>query len=85
MAPPQWHFIDRHDAMQGPFTDEEMRAWYEAGYLNDTLRIHLSSWGGGSAAVSGGGKPARGGFRALGSVFPDGTTMREWPPDLGTI
>ncbi len=37
MAP--WFFRDRAGAIQGPFGDEEMRAWYEAGYLAADLLI----------------------------------------------
>lgn len=37
MAP--WFFRDRAGAIQGPFSDEEMRAWYEAGYLAADLLI----------------------------------------------
>lgn len=31
--------MDRSNRTQGPFSDEEMRAWYEAGFLNADLPI----------------------------------------------
>lgn len=35
----QWYFRDRANQVQGPFGDDEMRAWYEAGYLQSDLLI----------------------------------------------
>ena len=34
-----WYFLDKNDALQGPFGEDEMRAWYEAGYLAADLMI----------------------------------------------
>eukprot|EP00948_MAST-09A_sp_MAST-9A-sp1_P004321 g4321.t1 len=36
-----WYFIDNDDVVQGPFEQEEMRIWYEAGYLSQDLMIQL--------------------------------------------
>jgi hypothetical protein len=35
----QWFFRDRSNKTQGPYSDAEMRAWYEAGFLNADLPI----------------------------------------------
>mmetsp|Transcript_9691 Transcript_9691/g.19038 ORF Transcript_9691/g.19038 Transcript_9691/m.19038 type:complete len:225 (+) Transcript_9691:401-1075(+) len=56
----QWYFRDNNDKIQGPFSNEEMRAWYEAGYLNADLLVAR-------------GDPRRNGFRRLAEQFPNGS------------
>ena len=34
-----WYFLDKNEELQGPFQEEDMRAWYEAGYLAADLMI----------------------------------------------
>ena len=52
----EWYFLDIHGKTQGPFPTEEMRSWYEAGYLNKDLKISQN--------------PSKG-FQALTDWFPN--------------
>jgi hypothetical protein len=35
----KWLYIDLHGTVQGPFTNDQMAAWYKAGFLKDDLRV----------------------------------------------
>jgi len=35
----EWQYVDLYGSIQGPFTREQMSAWYKAGFLQDDLRI----------------------------------------------
>lgn len=39
MREERWYYLDNSDAELGPFTNEEMRAWYHAGHFPPTLRV----------------------------------------------
>lgn len=40
----QWFYLDPSNNIQGPFTSENMRAWFEAGYFSPELPIKLQRW-----------------------------------------
>lgn len=54
----EYFFIDRSQAVQGPFDPASMRAWFEAGYLAEDLLICVGSGGEGE-------------FNPLSELFPD--------------
>lgn len=35
----RWYYLDARDAEQGPFTEAQMRAWWDGGFLKATLRV----------------------------------------------
>jgi hypothetical protein len=42
-SPPRYLYEDSSAALQGPFSEDEMRAWHAAGYLPADLRVRLES------------------------------------------
>ena len=56
VEPSQWQYTDPQGNVQGPFEQDNMRQWHEAGYFNAELPIKLSHWSG---------------FHAFVTVFPD--------------
>ena len=44
-AAPFWYYTDADDALQGPFSTADMRAWYVAGYLSSELLVAPSFYG----------------------------------------
>ena len=55
-----WYFKDPQGDVQGPFSSEEMRAWYEVGYLAPELPVAR-------------GDPRSNPFVALAAHFPNGS------------
>ena len=53
---PEWQYTDPQGSVQGPFAQENMRLWHEAGYFSVDLPIKMRHW-------------AR--FHAFQTVFPD--------------
>eukprot|EP01034_Spumella_vulgaris_P021599 gene21599-27637_t len=53
---PEWFYTDPQQQVQGPFSQENMKLWHEAGYFSKDLPIKLRQWGG---------------FHAFYLVFPD--------------
>ncbi len=41
---PEWFYTDPQQNVQGPFTQENMRIWNEAGYFSKELPIKLRTW-----------------------------------------
>ena len=39
----QWYFVDRQNAVQGPFTSPHMRRWHMAGYFEASLQVMNNS------------------------------------------
>lgn len=37
----RWYYLDARDDEHGPFTSDEMRAWFEAGHFKPTLRVRM--------------------------------------------
>jgi len=35
----RWYYLDQADEEQGPFTEDEMRQWWNGGYFKPTLRV----------------------------------------------
>ena len=42
-SPPRYLYEDSSAVLQGPFSEDEMRAWHAAGYLPADLRVKLES------------------------------------------
>jgi hypothetical protein len=55
-AEPEWFYTDPQQQVQGPFSQENMKLWHEAGYFSKDLPIKLRQWSG---------------FHAFYLVFPD--------------
>lgn len=36
---PDWYYLDANEKQRGPFTSAQMRTWYSAGHLKNTLRV----------------------------------------------
>ncbi len=53
---PEWFYTDPQQQVQGPFSQENMKLWHEAGYFSKDLPIKLKQWSG---------------FHAFYLVFPD--------------
>jgi len=67
-----WYFRDKADKVQGPFSNEEMRAWYEAGYLSADLPLAK-------------GDPRKNEFKPLATFFPNGNSaFMEGAAEAGT-
>eukprot|EP00981_Chlorochromonas_danica_P012792 scaffold5400_cov159-Ochromonas_danica.AAC.11 len=43
-APVEWLYMDPQGEVQGPFSQENMRLWYEGGYFPPDLPIKLRNW-----------------------------------------
>uniref|UniRef100_A0A7S3HRN5 GYF domain-containing protein n=1 Tax=Spumella elongata TaxID=89044 RepID=A0A7S3HRN5_9STRA len=56
VEPSEWLYTDPQGNVQGPFEQDNMRAWHEAGYFNADLPIKLRHWTG---------------FHIFQTVFPD--------------
>ncbi|GBG33338.1 GRB10-interacting GYF protein 2 [Hondaea fermentalgiana] len=68
----QWYFRDNDNKVQGPFGNEEMRAWYEAGYLKADLLVAK-------------GDPRSNAFKTLAELFPNGSNaFMDESPDQGS-
>lgn len=39
----KWHFMDRSNNMQGPYSTSQMRRWFEGGYFEPSLQIYDAS------------------------------------------
>jgi len=57
----EWYFRDKTNKVQGPFASEEMRAWYEAGYLPAELMVAK-------------GDPRSNPFKPMAQHFPNGSS-----------
>ena len=44
VEPSEWLYTDPQGQVQGPFEQESMRQWHEAGYFNADLPIKLRQW-----------------------------------------
>lgn len=53
---PEWFYTDPQQQVQGPFSQENMKLWHEAGYFSKDLPVKLRQWSG---------------FHAFYLVFPD--------------
>lgn len=44
VEPSEWQYTDPQGQVQGPFEQENMRQWHEAGYFNGDLPIKMRHW-----------------------------------------
>ena len=47
-GPTEWHYVDRKGTEQGPFSDEQMAAWWMGGHLPPELQVRSSADAAGS-------------------------------------
>jgi hypothetical protein len=42
---PDWYYRDDTGQVQGPFPQDTMRSWHEAGYFHPDLGVKAAHWG----------------------------------------